>query len=286
MWNTKNVSACKIQQLDTSGAGAVFGMNDCNQASSIEMVDLDGAAAVYGVYRCNQLSSLHIEDLDSSGGEVQGIYDSDQIASSYIYDLLAPANSDIYGMNTVNNVSACKIQQLDTSGTGDAYGTSVCNQLSSMEIIDIDAAAIAYGIYGDATNGRCISSVLIDDIESSGSVAVGISNVDCVSSTKISKVDGVGNVYGITGCQRISSLWVGGGGITSSGADAIGMYGCDQLAASTSDGITASGTASGFNTCTYGAAIFTSEAVNGSCDWIDTVDAQITNKVSTPSIWT
>jgi hypothetical protein len=180
------------------------------------------------------------------------------------------------------NVTGCTVYDIQTTGgTDDLYGFNNCFAVSGCIVEDITAGQDAYGIY----NCQNVSGCWVHDINATND-AFGFNAISFASACTADSVTAASDAHGFYNCNYISACYANT--IDASGAgNSYGFRVIVGISACRAGSITSTGgTDYGFHTCSYGAALFTSEANNPSSDWIDTVDASITNKVSTPSIWT
>lgn len=234
--------------------------NTTSKYSNCEAYQLDGSDKIYGFKDCMNLFNCLSYDIESTGDFIYGFRLCSQLSNCVCYKL--DSSSRVYGFNYCNQLLSCYISDLDSNGSN-VRGYSNCNQLSGCKCEDIDSAgSTCYGFeYCDN-----ISACYCYDLDSSVSHAYGFASCDQISGCKAEKIDysgaGVFNAYGFINCLHISACYA---------AD-IDVGGA--------------GSAEGFSYCNYGSSLYTNEALNGNNNWIDTVDPQIVNKVSTPNVWT
>ncbi len=183
--------------------------------------------------------------------------------------------------NITSSYNGCSVYTID--GTDKLYGFKDCMNLSNCNAYDIDGTVDSVNGFKDCSQ---LSTCYAYDLEASGVGDVyGFDTSNQLSACIAKNIDSVdGQAYGFSTCKQISSCT--GDGITSVNANAMGFIHCEPISACFPTNIIGGVAAYGFFDCHYGAALFTTEAVNSGNDWMDTVDVQITNKVSTPSIWT
>ena len=252
--NTRNSSTTFV---GFQGSGTAL-HNITSSYNGCSTYTLDCSAVLIGFKDCMNLSNCNVYDLDGSSA-IYGMQACFNISSSYVYDLES-SGDHVRGFLSCYQVSACKVSAIDTVAVGkDANGFHTCGQVSGCHATNINAA----GATGDAN---------------------GFFNSNQISGCNATDINAVQDADGFISCNQISACQALD--IDSSGGNAEGFGNCKQLSSCIASGITASANAYGFNNCDYGAAIYTLEAVNPNNDWMDTVDAQITNKVSTPSVWT
>lgn len=189
----------------------------------------------------------------------------------------------VYAFNGCENLSNCLAYDLE-SGTPSSVGFNVCQNLSN---------CLAYSITSSASGGYgfngCdqVSSCEANTISSSGGTAYGFASCTQLSACKVNIISSnAGHARGFWSCDQISAC-IAETVDTIGAFDAYGFESCTQLSACKATDIdTTAGNAYGFESCQYGSSLWTDEAVNPNNDWIDSSDAQITNKVSTPDVWT
>jgi hypothetical protein len=258
------ISNCYIEKLDTT-TGALKVFYGCQKISNCYITDIDTTSGTLsGFENCKQISNCDINDVDTTGAEIYCFNNCYDIGNCYLYDIQTGGNNILYGFFQCDQISGSYLKQFDTTGNLGLYGFFQCNQISSCKIEDFDATngdiRAIYSCYQ-------ISSVYIYDIQTAANAGSCKGFYQCyqISACRVNQVDqttGAGLAYAFDSCQQISAC--NANDIDSGGG----------------------GTAEGFHACVYGAALFTNEAANSGNDWIDTVDASIANKVSTPSVWT
>lgn len=224
---------------------------------------LDGADKIYGFKDCYNLQNCLAYDIDSTVDRCFGFVDCYNLNNCIAYDIES-SNEFTFGFEGCYNLSNC-------------YATNISATAALQRAI---------GFY----NCKAVSSCYVDTVEATTGYAVGITACEGVSGCYVNNIScttgiaaGFGTIstmYSVSGCysENIS---------TSGAGTAYGFYGIQTISSCYATNIsTVGGTDEGISNCDYGAALYTSEATNSGNDWIDTVDAQITNKVSTPSIWT
>lgn len=270
-----NTDGCYIKNGDTQGTGTVASaitqswllnasrvtFDNCkcsNRLSNVDMVGFQGSGTAL-----HNLTSKYINcSAYSLNGtdKIYGFINCMNISNALAYDLDSSTGSDdCAGFRLCYQVSSCVAYSID-SGAGNAIGFSACDQITSSIALQLDS--VSGDVYGFASSST-ITSCKAEDLDAGGA----------------------GDCYGFGSNNRISGCFATD--IDSDSGDAIGFFNENVISACTATSITsASGTAEGFRGIEYGSSLWTSEAVNSSNDWVDTVDAQITNKVSTPSVWT
>ena len=264
-----NCCGCYVYDVESTGdkcIGFAFGYSLTNCIVKTLAVS-GGTDTAIGFYDCYQVSGCKAVDIDSDSGTSTGFANCLDITSCYAFDINS-SGDDAYGFSACEQISGCRAFVIDHSGIvagKNAYGFHTCDQISACTAEDIDSdGGYAVG-YWTCVN---LSSCYAYDIDSSATSAFGFYSCDQISGCKAEKIDHSGVV---------------------AGKNAYGFHFCDQISACKATDIDTNGgggVANGFAGCSYGAALWTDEAVNAGNDWIDSTDAQITNKVSTPDVWT
>lgn len=289
---------CHLKNVNIKGTGTV--------ASAVARSFLLNANRVtYDNCKCsNRLSNTTQTGFEGSGTLLENL--SSKHANCTVFDLTSSGLISAY--KDCRNLDLCIGYNIESTGntavafsscsggstniaynivsSAAAHGFSSCSEFSSSGAIEITSGSgFAVGFESPDQLAACIS----DTISSTGSAAIGYRSFKQVTSSLAINIDttsGSGNAQGFgTGFNAVGCL---AETIDADSGDATGFYNVDQIAGCETDSIgSVSGTASGFASCNYGAALKTDagEDENRNCDYIDTVDVQITNKTSTASIW-
>lgn len=211
------------------------------------------------LYRCKFLND-NTNYVDHSDNEI-GFYNC-EVLNACVYNMTEQTRNP-YGFTQCIGVSGCY-----------AY---LIGQVSGRGFYSCDGVAGCYGhvIKTYASTSGYTHSVYNGCHGVSGCVAYGEST------------DGI---VAYAGCDAISGCWIGSLTSSSTTNDAIGYDGCEGISGCYAGNISqtggGTGVARGFTDCLYGAAIDSSITTgNTGNDYIDSVDPQISNKVSTLSIW-
>jgi hypothetical protein len=257
---------CKISERNSNvdmagfqGSGTIL-HNITSKYINCSSFTLDGSDKIYGFKDCFNLSNCIAYDIESSGDISYGYQGCENLSTCFIYQLDNSASAS-FGFSGCNQLVGCKAEGITTS-SGNAVGFQSCNQLAGCYAGDVDSPSNSHGFESCNQLAGCQSY----DIDSSGS-----------------------NVYAFQNCNQVVGCYADKVDYSGAGAfDANGFRGAQQIAGCKANDIDVggAGSAEGFAYCDYGSSLFTSEAVNSNNDWMDTVDADIANKVSTPSIWT
>lgn len=254
---TSKYENCSIFTIDATTTN-ITGFVNCYNINNTVIYDIDTTTGnIIGLDTCRNISSVFAYDFDTTSGTIIGMYQCYQFSNCNM--------NDFEGGSTVTAYDAC-----EGGNSCIAFGITTTSGLSAVtgfDDCDVISGCIAQNITSSST-GRCVgfyscycvSSCKASTVNNSGGSAYGFNNCDCVSGCNSITIDASGNAHGYYQCRKIGA--------------------CD-----TTD-VDGSSNSYGFYQCTYGAALYTDEAVNSNNDWIDTVDANVTNKVSTPSVWT
>lgn len=252
---------------------------------------LDGSDKIYGYKDCQNMNGCIGYDLESTGDDVRAFQDCSQAVGCKAYEI-SSINNTTYGFYACTQISLCKMSRI-TSNDKTIVGFRNCIQMTSCrveELLCIATGSTAYGFWGCENMAGCYAIRLIGNTLSNG--AVGFSSCKQIVGCNVYDLDSdCSNVYGYSNCYQLAGCKADqldhSGGVA--GKNAYGYVNCDVISGCSASDIDTNGgggVAEGFHNCNYGAALHTGEAINSGNDWIDTVDAQITNKVSTPSVWT
>ena len=280
-----NVSAT-ISYLEVDTADCylknVWIKGDSTQAAIVQSFLLNAVRVTYDNCKCStRNSSVDMVGFQGSGTALHNI------TSKYIgcYAFTLDGGDKVNGFKDCMNLSVCV--SYDIEGTTDeVYGFRDCNQLSDCVAYQLDCSIGSFGFY-DCLQ---VSSCRAEDIDSSGAGAIGFRGCERVSGCYAFDIDGAGgNAAGFSLSNQVSSCkafqidYSGGGA-----SNAYGFVSCFEISACKADDIdvNGAGSAEAFSNCQHGSSLDTSEAVNSGNDYMDTVDAQITNKVSIESFFT
>lgn len=228
---------------------------------------IDATKPITGMKYCYNNYNSYVFDLDSSGsgsdGTVIGFHVCRETVNPHAWDLEGDV---VKGMSVCVRSVNGRMETLDATSSH-VFGYDKCNQLSNCQAIDLDSAGgtgKTYGFYQCNIINACEAKQL--------------------SST-------TSDVYGFRDCDVVSSCYVEGATHTGSvaGKGAYGFAECQIAGACWPNEISTNGgggTAEGFKDCTYMSSVFTAEGTNSGNDYVDTADDQITNKVSSPSVFT
>lgn len=255
---------CHTFNMKSNGTGSAYltGFMYCYNSNNCSIVNFqnqtDYSCGVDGFVHCDNSYNLTIDTVEAYYCYL--VY-GDKISNIKISNIIVHTSGDLVSGKNLNDVYLYNITN-DNTGSGADYLTGISQVVggSGFYIDTISCnGSIVYAI-NDIQGVSGIKVVNVDGL-SAGDNAYGVYNAVGCSGIYITTIDGVGNAYGMSNSKACSGVYITD--IDSSGGTAYGFYGCSYLA-----------------------AVWTDEPNNASNDWIDTVDTSITNKVSTPSIWT
>lgn len=254
---TVNTDGCYLHNADVRGNGG--------SGAVVQSYLLNASRVTYDNCKCsNRLSSYVgiVSGFLGSSTTLHNITSKYINCSAYTLDRTNVNLATLYGFYNCFNLTNCLAYDLaSVLGTnGNVAGFSYCDNLNSCYAYQMDDDDNnAYGFLYCNQLSACKAED-IDNIDNSG--ATGFMNCTQLSACIAIDIDSVhGTANGFNGCYSLSACK----------AENIG---------------TVDGAANGFAICYYGSALYTEEAVNPSNDWIDTVDTNVTNKVSCPSVFT
>jgi len=258
-----NISLFKIYNISSGGGSQVCGMYGCRTISSCDIQKIDvtgGAPILYGFRSCANISNCYIADLDNNFNSIHAVSYCNEVSSVKVYDLDSTGAS-IWGFDSCYQISACTLENITTLG-GAIYGFDSSRRIASCHAKNLTGTGGP--VYGFAACFH-LSSCMAEGIYSGSNDAYGFSscsNLTCCSVDGIAHTGSVAGMsaYGFKGCTLISSCYAAG--IATNGAGGI---------------------ANGFNICSYIAATVTLMAANAGNTYVDTDDASVAIKVSTPN---
>ena len=272
-----------VDYIGFEGSGTAL-HNITSKYINCTVYDIDGSDKIYGFADCMNLSNCVSYDIDGTVDSVAGFHGGKNLSSCIAYDLTSTSGS-VSGFSQCDNISSCTAEDIEASA-GSARGFGACNSVSSSEATTITATDGA--AYGMVSCTRVAGAYVVTIAASGGAAqkAYGFSGCSNLSSSAAGPVEADGDAAGFDDCDRVSGC--NSVDIDCSGANnAYGFNACNAISACRTINIASvGGTAEGFKGCNYGSSLDTNEATNSGNDWIDSVDAQITNKVSTPSVFT
>lgn len=259
-------SAAAITQSFLLGADFVTydGCKTRDRKSNVDFYGFKGSGTA-SHNRTGKYKDCLAYNLSSSGNYLYGFYNCSFLTNCKAITLIHTGAINMSGFKTCYNLNICLAYDMTGSATrvlgfDDCFRISTCHA----EKIYYTGTGIYYGC-GFHLSYQ-ISNCYAYDISGTGTGATG----------------GFNGIEGITGCkaEKIDATNVGSG-------DAHGFASCFYISGCYATDIdSVAGSADGFISCRYGSSIHTNETVNGSNDYMDTVDAQITNKTSCASIFT
>lgn len=269
---TVETDGCYVHNLHIKGNGS--------SAAIIESFKLNANYVTFDNCKCsNRLSSVDMVGFQGSGTALHNVTSKYINCSVYTLD----SADKLYGFNDCKNLQNCLVYDLDTTtGSDICRGFYGCNNINNCTVYSLNSSTGAVEAF---STGYRISSCYAYGLNSTDAYAIGFSACFEISSCRAENISGKTTSYGFDGCNIISGSYAAG--IASNTALACGFSSCNYLSSCMVGSVTSVlGTEEGFHSCAYGSSLYTAETTNGLNDWIDTVDANITNKVSTPSVWT
>lgn len=272
---TGTVASAIVQSYLLNANRVVFDNCKCsNRLSSTSMTGFQGSSTaahnLMSRYNCCSIFSLSV-----TGGNLFGFQDCKNVQSPIIFDL--ESNGNVFGFTSCRNIGNFILNKIDGFAV---TGLSNCDIVIGGTIEDLDATTSS----AKAMN-QCKEVIGLDIMDIQGATtAVGMESCLQIAACQIVNIDGDTDVYGMDSCSNISGIRIST--VDSASGLAVGLNDCLQLSSAYIQAITGSTAGDGMRGCTYGAAINPTEATNPSNDWIDSSDAAITNKVSTPDLFT
>jgi hypothetical protein len=191
--------------------------------------------------------------------------------------------TNVTATDITNKYIACSVFGLTFSA--DSYGFRYTNNLSNCAVYNLTTTTAGCDL--NAFNGKSISNCIAYSISTTTGNSYGFNTCERLSNCYAKSISSTtGNAGGFFDCALLSSCYALD--ISASGAAIVfGFTSTDILSACEAAGIsTVGGFEYGFLSCNYGSSIYTAEAVNSGNDWMNTNDAQITNKYSVPAVFT
>ncbi len=238
-------------------------------------------------YQCYNISGAYVEDITIANGSALLFDNCYFINNSYIYNV--SSIQDLYGFSQCENISNCYIDTFSVTGSSSvSCGFANCNEISSSTVKGVTNSSTSGSNYAFVSCNR-VSACKAINIQSTGSsgTAQGFNSCYHISACYAENVNAssTATAYGFNACRNISGCDVTS--LTTASGNAFGYLSCVRISACYCGAITSSGTKNGFNTCSYGSSLNTAEAANAGNDFMDTTDANITNKFSTMATsWT
>lgn len=270
---TVDTDGCYLHNVDIRGNGAT--------SVTVESFKLNAYRVTFDNCKCsNRLSSVAMTGFQGSGTAAHNY--TSKYVNCTAYTLDNSGAFQVSGFKDCINLSGCMTYDLDVSlSTGSCIGFSSCKNLSSCFAYSINSSAVgsAVGFYDCKGLSSCYADTVIGAV---ATTVAGFTSCFALSGCIAINISGATNGQGFSSCDTISGCRAE---TINGNTLGYGFYACVKIAACSSESITGA-TNEGFHQCTYGAALYTSEAANAGNDWMNTDDAQITNKFSTPACWT
>lgn len=271
-WNISfNIDNCIAYNLTrtTAGAGGVYAFLNCNFLSNTTAYNCSNDRALINVfYLCNNLINCNAFTASCLSGVATGFYTCKQISNCKA-ESLTGANGSI-GYNDCAIITSSYAKTLRSSSSGTLYGFSISENITGCKVLDIqvnNSGSSAYGFNACNQIDGCAAEQIYSLHAGVGSYAIGFFSCNAISGCYATDIRGgmsaVLNTWAFQLCKALSS--------------------CRDGVLTPQNG----GSANGFASCSYGAALFLTAAANAGNDWMDTTDVAIANKNSTSAtLWT
>jgi hypothetical protein len=193
--------------------------------------------------------------------------------------------SNVVATDITNKYINCLASYLITT-VGLVSGFRYCYNVSNCISYNISSITVGIDVYGFFSCNN-MSNCIAYNISGTTSFVSGFSTCNFLSSCYSESIScSSGGADGFRACSNMSSCYANTIDSTAAGW-AIGFNGCNYISSCKANDIdSAGGNANGFRSCNYGSSLYTNEAANTSNDWMNTNDAQITNKYSVPAVFT
>jgi len=288
--NCHNMANCEVNGIfgaSTSTALVIFAANTCNRITNFTVYNIDSYYNIMLLSACINITSSYFEKIGAAAhtpNVINIFLNCFNISSIFIDEIrtgAAAGTADlIKGCTNISNVRIYDLQGYDFSGFIDCDGIT-----SSL----VDTCIVSHSGNG-IQQSRNISACTVTDIETSGTKQIhGIFDCDNVSACRVDGVIGATSAAcsGVIDCNYVTGCFTTG--IAGDNAGVVGGFrNCDYISSCYPTAISnaGAGSAEGFYSCEYISSVSTDEAVNSGNDWVNTDDAQITNKFSCSAIWT
>lgn len=277
----KNLVNCSVDTLTTLNAACTAtGFKNCYNLTNCNATDFVSAGIAYGMYQTYRINNSNIEFI--SGSSAYGLYQC-EIASNISIISITGNTTMAIGAYNCRNLNVVEVSGI-TSTTLIGRGFSQCGRISGCNVEQMTNV----GGTGNIGFDRCdmISScyVTFNDIGLNYGFYTCFGIVSCRASNIFSTTD---DVYAFYKCEDISGCRAVGCGHTGFVAgknayafnECLRISSCHALSTATNGG---GGVAEGFHNCKYIAAVFPADNTNTLNDYVDTDEASVTNKYSTP----
>jgi hypothetical protein len=277
----KNIMNSYVDTLTGTIASTLLsGYNNCANLINCNVWNLLNVTISYGMYECERINNANIEYISGSVG--YGLYKTHRCTNVNISSITGSTTIGVgaYQSNYLTNIKVNGI----TSTTLTGYGLYQCDYIvaCTVETMLTIGGIGNCGFYDCDDVSSCYASFTTDGL------AYGFQNCNGLTSCRtLNIISTTDDAYGIYACHQISGCRVEStahtGGVAGKSAFAIAsctyVSSCYTLDTTTNGG---GGVAVGFYTCSYIAASYPNDNDNTFNNYVDTDDASITNKYSTP----
>ncbi len=260
--------------------GTAYGMRVCERVSNSNIEYISGSTG-YGLYQCRRVSNCNISSITATVVSGVGAYDSTYLSNIKISGITG-ISLDSYGFDECEYISCSSVDTMINFGNG-SYGFRWCNNVTSCTVNNITDDAIIYGFYLCNRLTGCSVESIISNLNN----VYGFNNCEFVSACLAKTIQTAHeSAFGYYQCNNVSACksdtvqHTGAIGLKT----VVGFFDCDFISACSETGTSngGGGMAEGFNNCRYISSVFPATATNTTNDYVDTDDASITNRYSTP----
>lgn len=250
-----NITNCNVTNLTCAGISYAF--KTCGRANNI-YIEFIGGSSAYGLYQCERISNADILSITGNTTFGCGAYLSNYLNNIKVNGITSTGLTG-YGFNDCDYVSNCTVDTMVNAGLG-SKGYDQCYQVSNCYVTMPATSGFAYGF----SNCTILTGCRAYNVQSTNDDAYGFELCE-----------------NLAGCNATNTKHTG----AVAGKDGVGFDACDYVSSCSSSGSTtggAGGLAEGFHACLYIAACNPVELTNTLNDYVNTDDASVTNKYSTP----
>ncbi len=236
---------CSAKQLDYTGGGAI-GVSGYAQSKNmsgciVEDIDTNGTSGANGYTGCEKISSCTAYDIQATAGPVNGFATCTEISTCIANQL--DATGLCYGFSFCDQISSCKAIDIDSSGSN-SDGFYSCEDMSACWATDIDSAT--------GTNNGFESCISVAGCQATLCLN-GYVSINNITGSKAfnNTLDGFESCQRVTGCVSFNNTndgfmdcsKISGCNANSNGND--GFEDCTLISASDSN----NNTGNGFDNC-------------------------------------
>lgn len=261
-------------RITATGGTHIHFYGDSTQPEKQETSKLDGCYVIndntqgnstcYAFYDLYNLNSCFTENITVGTGRFYAYSGCNGIANTVIGGFTGGVGGRATFFSDCRSITGVKFATINCAGTGYTYLFSSCHGISGVDIYNVTFA----GSFQIFSGCRGVSGVNIGTATSTGGHVTAFNGTYSISGVYISTLQHTGgvassNVFGFYQCRAMSGIDIGT--VTTNGAG---------------------GLAEGITQCYYAAAVDITPTNNSMNDWIDTLDATVVNRASTPSVFT